>query len=78
MIQLLGRLFTWNVMFRFSLKNTITYFSKEKKKKKKKKKEKKNVVYCSSTFKVTHRPLDNMHKFRALDNMKPIYMNRRR
>ena len=29
----------------------------------------KNVVYCSLSFKIAHRALDNMNKHRALDNM---------
>ena len=36
-----------------------------------------NAVYCSLTFKVTHRALDNVNKHRTLDNINLICMNRR-
>ena len=69
MIQQLGRWFTWNVKF-FLRKIQCLIFSENY--------PPKNVVYCSLTFKVTHRALDNMYKHRALDNMNLICMNRRR
>ena len=62
--------FFFEIMF-FEKKNTMSLFSLKIKKKK-------NVVYCNSTFKVSHLALDNMTKHCALDNMNLISMNGRR
>ena len=60
--------FFFEIMF-FEKKYNVIIFSENYKK---------NVVYCNSTFKVSHLALDNMTKHCALDNMNLISMNGRR